>query len=495
VTLTLALILCTAAGAAAPDNLDFGTGKLDGWEGSGFSLTTGNGKGPSLRFGVSSGDQDKKGHHALLHLTFEVPEGAGVIRFQAHAVRGKNHGADENLDVLLMAPGRRVIPKQVRTKDGWKPASRLLPAQNGRPREYMWQVSNYIGQTLRIILVDEDKRPGCHLFCTGFQAIPAEEFDTQEFGQYMLRLVREHKLPPVARFESTQFVALSNADDRFTELRLNNCELLYDLFFDYFGRKGFRLREPPAKLMVAIFDSQYGFESYLGQRMSPSVTGIYHTTTNRLVVYDYGQNTAFVAGKRQREAMARRVGSDLERRRRIETVNRQAQEFRTEANIGTVMHEVAHQLSFNTGMLNRDGDVPFWLAEGLACYCEATIHSSWQGIGEMNPERIEPLVGPVRGQGRLASLHDLITRDDWMQKRPNKPSPLLVYAQSWALFHMLMKERPDQLRYYMELIYRRRTPDHRLADFTQAFGTELNRLELRYTEYIKELVERYRPPR
>jgi len=36
----------------------------------------------------------------------------------------------------------------------------------------------------------------------------------------------------------------------------------------------------------------------------------------------------------------------------------------------------------------------------------------------------------------------------------------------------------------------RRTPEHRLADFGIAFGTDY-RLELRYGEFMKELVERY----
>src|SRR5262249_8714849 len=217
-------------------------------------------------------------------------------------------------------------------------------------------------------------------------------------------------------------------------------------------------------------------------RMSPGITGVYHTGTNRLVVYDYGQNTAFVAAKRHEEAMARRIGSDLDRRRQIETVNRQARELRTEANIGTVMHEVAHQLSFNCGLLNRDADIPFWVAEGLACFCEATQNSSWQGIGEMNPERINPLIGPAHGHGRFISLYDLVTRDDWMQGKPNQPSPLLVYAQSWALFHMLMKERPEHLRQFLAVTSLRSTPDRRLADFTQVFGSDLGRLAVRYPE-------------
>lgn len=485
----------SAPTAPPPENLGFIAGTLAGWEGEGFDLAPATGRGPSLRFGVSSSDRGKPGRTGLLHLTFQVPESAGVLRFQAYALRGKDQDPDENLDVLLMAANRRVIPLQVRTADAWKTVGRLLSARNGRPREYLWNVAPYVGQTLRIVLVDEDRRPNCHLFCSGFRIVPADEFDSREFSQFMIKLEREQKLAPFARFESKHFVALSNADDRFSAHRLNNCELLYDLFFDYFRRKGFRLREPPGKLMVAIFDSQSGFEAYLGQRMSASVTGIYHTGTNRLLVYDYGQNAAFVAQQKHEQGLARRIGSDLDRRRYIETVHRQAQEFRTEANIGTIMHEVAHQLAFNSGLMSREGDVPFWLAEGLACFCEATVNSAWQGIGELNPERIEPLIGPAQGHGRFIALFDLITRDDWLQAKPNMPSPLLVYAQSWALFRMLMTERPQALRHYLALSYGRRTGEHRLADFTQAFGSDLPRLELRYHEYVKEMVERNPRPR
>jgi hypothetical protein len=493
-SLALALLLSGAAPvqSALPENIDFHTGTLDGWQGSGFHLAPANARGPSLCFGVSSGDGEARGNTGLLYFTFQLPANAGVIRFRAHAVRGKNDEPDGNLDVLLLAPGKRVVPKQVQMAEGWKTVPRLLHSQNGRPREYLWNVSAYAGQTLRIVLVDEDKRPGCHLFCSGFRLIAAEEFDNQEFGRYMLRLVREHRLPPAARFESKHFVALSNADDHFTALRLNNCELIYDIFLDYFRRRGFALREPPGKLMVAIFDSQAGFEAYLAQRMPPTITGIYHLGTNRLVVYDYGQNNAFVAQRQVERQAAQRIGSDLDRRRYIETANRRAQEFRTEANIGTVMHEVAHQLSFNTGMLNRDGDVPFWVAEGLACFCEATQNGSWQGIGEANPERLDAL---RQSGGRLIPLHDLITRDDWLDGKPNKPSPLLAYAQAWALFHMLMNERPHEMRSYLATIYPRQTAERRLADFTQAFGGNLNRLELRYGEYVKELVQRHHSPR
>jgi hypothetical protein len=69
------------------------------------------------------------------------------------------------------------------------------------------------------------------------------------------------------------------------------------------------------------------------------------------------------------------------------------------------------------------------------------------------------------------------------------------YAQSWALFHLLMEERPQAVRKYLELIYARRTPDNRLADFVECFG-DLAKLEARYQRYVRQLVsEQVRPTR
>jgi hypothetical protein len=185
----------------------------------------------------------------------------------------------------------------------------------------------------------------------------------------------------------------------------------------------------------------------------------------------------------------------MDRQRFVETENRRAGEFRTGINIGTVMHEVAHQLSFNTGMLNREGDVPIWLAEGLATYCESTDDSMWKGIGAPNPERLMPLAAMVRANAKFIPLFDMVSSDGFLREPKDLNGVLLAYAQSWALFRWLMEDRPEQLRYYLSMIYWRKTGEHRVADFGQAFGADMDRLELRYNEYMKEVVERYYKPR
>jgi hypothetical protein len=476
-------------------NLDFSLGNLNNWHGDGFMVIKTRVGGATSGYAVSSSDEAVHGHKALLHRLVQVPSGAAVLRFRAYAVRPEHSRDDQNLDVVLLATGKQIIPKQVRTSDEWKPAATLLSADHGQAREYFWPVADYAGQLLRIVLADEDKRPGCYLDCSGFEFQTQAEFEGTELRQLTVRLSSTGKLAPLVRYDTKHFTALSNADENFTETRLRNCELLYGLFYDHFRRKGFALNAPPVKLVAVMFDSQTGFETYLSERMSPLITGLYHIPTNRLVMYDYGQNQSFLAQKEEAERAGRQIRLDLERQHYMEGLHRRAQDFRTRANVGTLMHEVAHQLSFNSGMLNRNGDVPLWLAEGLACYCEATANGAWQGIGELDPERLSALAAAVKDKRPFVPLRDLIESDHWLKTRTVKDKVLLGYGQAWALFRMLMERQPANVRTYMALIYSRRTPDRRLADFQQAFGTDLLGLERRYQQYLQSLVAQYTPPK
>jgi hypothetical protein len=493
--LALALLLCGSlpTQTSPADNLDFHTGTLAGWEGEGFYIAPASGNGPSRACGVCSSDGGNPAGTAYLHRTFVVPPGAGVLSCTAYVVRGKDLAPSGDLDVFLLASGQRIVPKQVRTAPGWKETSRILHRQERRAREYVWHLESYVGQTLRIAMLDEDKRPGCHLFCSGFRILPASQLEVREFARFMLRLTEEHQLLPVSRYDSKHFVALSNADDAFNEARLQNCELIHSLFFDHFRARGFAVKEPAGKLMLAIFDSPAGFQAYVGSAIPAGVVGLYHTPSNRLVTYDFGQNANFMAQKQKAQQAGKAIAGDLDRQRYSATVSRVGQEIRSGANIGTIMHETAHQLSFNSGLLNREGDVPGWLAEGLACYCEPTENGVWLGLGEPNPDRIKTLAGAL-APGKHLPLRELVSGDAWLRPSFGGPGVLVGYGQSWALFRLLMEERPQALRTYLSLLYSRRTPDYRLADFGECFGPNLDRLEARYEEYMRQQVERvYRP--
>jgi hypothetical protein len=318
----------------------------------------------------------------------------------------------------------------------------------------------------------------------------ADEVQTQEFVRHMLKLEREHKLAAFVRYDSKRFTALSNAGDGFTVQRLRQCEVMYDQFYRHFRRKGFTLQAPAQKLMLAVFDSPAGFDAYLGRKTSTTLTGVYHPISNRLVLYDLGRNRQLLAERDQALKQRRKIASDLHRSRYTETVERVIQDAAREATVGTTMHEVAHQLSFNCGLLNRAGDVPLWLAEGLACYCEATEQGDWQALGAPNPLRIGDLQKALAGRGQLIPFRTLLTSDAWR----DDGRALLGYAQSWALFRLLMQERPKALHNYLTSIHPRRTPDRRLTDFAEAFGADLASLERRYLQSLRDLVHNYGTP-
>src|SRR5207244_3066179 len=214
--------------------LAFRSGRLAPWEGQGFYVTTGTGSGPSLACGVCSSDCDRPGRTGILYHTFVVPPGAGAIRFAAAAVRPAGCAPGPALDVTLEAGGGRKIARQTRTADGWQPAPVLLPPEGRRPREYLWPVADLVGQTVRIVLLDADGRPGCHVYSTGFRAVGADEVNGKEFARHMVRLMRDHDLGAMEWHDSRHFTAIGDAPAEYTGQRLYNCETIYALFFDHF---------------------------------------------------------------------------------------------------------------------------------------------------------------------------------------------------------------------------------------------------------------------
>ena len=481
------LTLTLMAGLTLPGtipNLDLSGGKVAPWQGDGGKMVL---RGTARVFTTADDGTARK---AILHRTFIVPSGAVALEFAAAVYRPEGVAAGDMLDVVLEAAKREAVPRQVKQGDRWLAAPTLLGPNGGQLREYRWPLDGYAGKRVRIAVVDSDDRAGCHVVTTGFRLVTREDLEAQQFARRMRDIREKHRTSKPQRYDSTHFMALSTADAAYSEYRLHNCETIHALFFEHFRKRGIAVRIPTEKLMVAIFDSQDGLDAYMGQKISSSVTGLYQKDANRLVVYDYGTNRAFASAVARAAFAMKGVPSDLERENNRVRFDRAVRDHRDDTNISTVMHEVAHQLSFNCGMLNRQGDVPVWLAEGLAVYCESTVKGAWQGIGEANPSRAGVL-GPVtRADATFIPLRDLIQSDDWIRKAKHTDQIVLGYAQSWALFRLLIDERPKQLQAYLRLIHDRKTPDHRLTDFGTAFGSDLAKLEKRYQASMRDIVRR-----
>src|SRR5262249_14358192 len=144
------------------DNLDFSAGTLSGWSGQGFAVLAKDVKKNQVT-AVSSRDTGAEGRTGVLHRSILVPADADVIRCTACAVLAKGCTAHGLLDIVLLTANNKVLPKEVHTTTGWQKVAHLLAGQESEPAEYLWRVAAYAGQTLRIVLVDQDIRPGCSI--------------------------------------------------------------------------------------------------------------------------------------------------------------------------------------------------------------------------------------------------------------------------------------------------------------------------------------------
>ncbi|HVT83405.1 MAG TPA: DUF1570 domain-containing protein, partial [Phycisphaerae bacterium] len=161
-------------------------------------------------------------------------------------------------------------------------------------------------------------------------------------------------------------------------------------------------------------------------------------------------------------------------------------------NNATTMHEAAHQISFNMGVQTRGVDYPFWFSEGLACAFEVEDSAGRRGPALVNFGRVPQLKEAIK-DNKLIALATLITTNP--EPTAGNDSIKLYYAEAWALFHYLYKYNREGMEKYI-VAYKGHSPyraigaDERKVLFTAAFGTDLESLGKKWTDYMKSLPAR-----
>ncbi len=241
-----------------------------------------------------------------------------------------------------------------------------------------------------------------------------------------------------------------------------------DSFCDEFIRMlddaGFEVARPSARLVWVGFDDRGQFDRYVArwERMNLSrLEGYYSTRTNRVAtVMPNGQAGAARAPASQPGDETAPLGVSL-------------------------MHEAAHQLSFNCGLLKRGVMYPLWVTEGLATNFEVGARKR---MGENGP-RCSRLID-ARAGCEITPLAELAVatrvpadRDDARQ----------LYAEAWGLFRFLLDSRAAELKRYLESAARmpegRRSPEAMKAEFESAFGP-IGKLEQSWVRFVAGLDRR-----
>jgi len=240
----------------------------------------------------------------------------------------------------------------------------------------------------------------------------------------------------------------------------NRFDELYRGFQRYFSVRGFSLKQPQFPLVAVVLRSREDYLRYL-QKHAPgtptSTLGFYAPATNRVILYDAtGGNDA-----------------------------------NWHINAETIIHEATHQTAFNTGLHNRFGATPRWVAEGLGMLFEA--RGVWSGRANgpqserINQQRLSDFRRYLQNGRGEDALVELISGD-----QPFRRDIHSAYAESWALTFFLSETRPREYARYLARIAER--PDFqsypsqdRLADFTAIFGTNLRHLDAQFLRYMKDL--------
>ena len=271
------------------------------------------------------------------------------------------------------------------------------------------------------------------------------------------------RVGPLNTVRSAHYVAIGDAPRAFITTILGDCEQLDADYQRYFGSLGFHLHQPDRPLIVIMFRDDRSFGKFFrlpslleaaekGRALQPA--GIYDKSSNVLHVFDW-----------------RNVPMEPRASHR---------------NMETLAHEGTHQLSFNTGLLNRTGDTPLCIVEGLGTHGEPRKTTGPSDYGLLNLRRMDDL---ARIQRRVPwiPVRELI-RDDSALHAGNAARIMLAYAQSWLLVHYLMRDPValPRFRQYLQAIAPRTKSDRRIEDAQTHLG-DLDRLDQDLRRYAIRL--------
>jgi hypothetical protein len=249
---------------------------------------------------------------------------------------------------------------------------------------------------------------------------------------------------------------VGDAPTRFRDEALALCEKLAASYQAHFEAKGVRHPLPERPLTLVTLKSRASYKAFKEGPVSETEGGYYDLDADRLVIFDFQD-----AEERKTRDLARRI------------------------NTLALVHESIHQLTFATGLLRRDGDVPLVVSEGLATYGELW-QSGRPSFGQVNRPRLAVLADPKGGD--WIPLEDLIVADGAFD---NVETEQMAYAEAWLLAYHLLKTKAGAAQYngFLDRIRPRYDPSRRVFDATESLG-ELGRLDRALKKAASLLIRR-----
>ncbi len=200
------------------------------------------------------------------------------------------------------------------------------------------------------------------------------------------------------------------AEDYFDQAAML-CEGIAIEYQKHFRRLDYPVERPVTRMPVIAVADSTEFQRLLGTT-TPSVGGLYDLDLNWLVVFDFRENG-------QRDFVKERSNSIA------------------------LFHEATHQLTFNTGLLNRAAEVPLLISEGLATYGEVRRPRGRASIGDLNRERLGVLWNALIEDKPFHSVSDLLSNDELFVQ---EETIQLAYAEAWLFTYALLQTKSGRRR-------------------------------------------------
>ena len=291
-----------------------------------------------------------------------------------------------------------------------------------------------------------------------FKKVPGE-FRSYQYSEMRARLLREFHQGFEVSTTPHYFIAHPpGQSDRWTK----RFEELYRSFVRYFEVRGIPVTEPTVPLVAVVFPNQAAYLDYAQKSergVSSQTLGYYSLNSNRIIMFDIEDA----------------LGANA----------------RWQVNAATIVHEAVHQAAFNTGVHDRATLPPRWVVEGLGTMFEA--EGVWDS--KNHPRQISRLhldqlvVFKKYRKGRPTDLTANIIASD----RAFQAKPSLAYAEAWAFTFYLVETQPKLYASYLRKTTAKKrslspTPQDRLREFSDIFGSNLELIESRYLVFMDRLL-------
>jgi len=278
------------------------------------------------------------------------------------------------------------------------------------------------------------------------------------------RKLKEAGIDPIRRLRTAHFEAIGDASDSFMKSCLTDCEQLAFDYLKHFKARGFEVELPKDRLILAAFNDDRSFGKFLhlpslmragAQGIGAQPSGAYDRSTNLLNVFDWRNAPMY-----------------------SRPANRNAQ---------TLAHEGTHQLTFNTGLLDRAAVPPICVVEGLGTYGEPRKVIGPSDLGRLNIQRLDDLA-KLRRMVDWIPLTELLV-DDSLFREGLVARLMLAYAQSWVLVHFLLntEEWIPKFREYLKNNGAGQSPELRLDEARKHLG-DLDALDRVLKDYATKLL-------